>query len=289
MKISVVIPCYRVAGHIEQVLSMIPEDISDVYVVDDRCPEGTANLVASLSDISRVKIIRHEVNRGVGGAVKSGYRAALADGADIVVKLDGDGQMNPLDLPALVAPIAKGMADYTKGNRFYDLATIHQMPKIRLVGNAFLSFFSKLSSGYWGTFDPTNGFTAIHARALASIPLDKLSDRYFFESDMLFRLNTIRAVVVDVPMESRYGDEKSNLNIARIIPEFIWKHVRNFIKRILYNYYLRDMSIASFELPLGVFFCVFGLSYGFYSWYHSSMAGILTPPGTVMLSALPLL
>jgi glycosyltransferase involved in cell wall biosynthesis len=278
-----------VASHIVQVLSTIPADINTIYVVDDQCPEETADLVESLTDLSRVKVIRHEVNRGVGGAVKTGYRAALADGADIVVKLDGDGQMDPLDIHALVAPIVKGMADYTKGNRFYDLATIHRMPLTRLIGNAILSFLSKLSSGYWGIFDPTNGFTAVHARALQRIPLEKLSDRYFFESDMLFRLNTIQAVVIDVPMESRYGDEKSSLRILRVIPEFIWKHGRNLIKRILYNYYLRDMSIASLELPLGLLLCFFGLTYGFYSWYHSTAAGVLTPPGTVMLSALPVI
>src|SRR5690606_32052229 len=133
-------------------------------------------------------------------------------------------------LPALVAPILAGDADYTKGNRFFDLAQIGRMPPIRIIGNAILSFMSKLSCGYWDMFDPTNGYTAIHARMARILPFEKISRRYFFETDILFRLNTFRAVVVDVPMDARYGEEVSGLRISRILGEFLFKHLRNLSK-----------------------------------------------------------
>lgn len=238
---------------------------------------------------SRVRVIYHSVNQGVGGAVMSGYKAAIADGAEVLVKVDGDGQMDPGLIPAFIAPIMAGEADYTKGNRFFYLDEILSMPKVRLFGNAVLSFMTKLSSGYWNLFDPTNGYTAIHADVARHLPFEKISRRYFFETDMLFRLNTLRAVVVDVPMDARYCDEISNLKISKIVGEFLVKHVRNFSKRIFYNYYLRDMSLASIELPLGVLLLFSGCGFGVYHWINSLQEGVATPSGTVMLAALPIL
>jgi hypothetical protein len=188
-----------------------------------------------------------------------------------------------------VEPIAAGEADYTKGNRFYNLEQLQQMPALRLLGNAALSFMSKLSTGYWDIFDPTNGYTAIHADMARLLPLDKISRRYFFETDMLFRLNTLRAVVVDIPMDASYGTEVSSLKISRIIFEFLGKHARNFFKRVFYNYYLRDMSVASFELPLGLASLLFGVVYGAVHWIRSSNVEMATPAGTVMLSGLPVI
>ena len=140
--------------------------------------------------------------------------------------------------------IIRGQADYTKGNRFYDLAEIRRMPRIRILGNAMLSFMTKISSGYWDLFDPTNGYTAIHTRVLAKLPLEKISRRYFFETDMLFRLNVARATVVDVPMDAVYGAEISNLKVSRVLADFGFKHFRNACKRIFYSYFLRDMSLC---------------------------------------------
>jgi len=208
---------------------------------------------------------------------------------DILVKIDSDGQMNPALIKDFVTPIINGEADYTKGNRFFDLETIRTMPKVRLFGNAVLSFMSKLSSGYWNIFDSTNGFTAIHADVASRLPLDKISRRYFFETDVLFRLNIMRAVVLDVPMDARYGNEVSHLKISEIVVEFIVKHIRNFIKRIFYNYYLRDMSLASIQLLVGLLFTVFGTIYGVYHWIISVQSGMTTSAGTVMLSALPII
>jgi glycosyltransferase involved in cell wall biosynthesis len=288
-KIAIVIPCYKVKKHILNVISDMISDVDKIYVVDDCCPEGSGDFVTANCTDPRVIVVRCEENQGVGGAVMTGYSAAIKDGMDIIVKVDGDGQMDPTLIPAFVAPILNGEADYTKGNRFFDLEEIRQMPKVRLFGNAALSFMTKLSSGYWDLFDPTNGFTAIHSNVAKHLPMKKISRRYFFETDMLFRLNTLRAVVVDIPMDAKYADEVSNLKISKVIGEFFFKHMRNMGKRIFYNYYLRDMSLASIELPIGLLMITLGGMFGISHWVSSMQSGVTTSAGTVMLSALPLI
>lgn len=287
--IAVVIPCYRVRKHILDVISQVPACVDRVYVVDDACPDSSGQYVLEYCADPRVTVLWNEINRGVGGTVVAGYRRAIEDGADIVVKIDGDGQMDPSLIPALINPIIEGEADYTKGNRFYDLTKISRMPTARLIGNAALSFMSKLSTGYWDIFDPTNGYTAVHASVAARLPLEKISQRYFFETDMLFRLGTVRAVVADVSMDSRYGDEVSGLSIPRVVGEFAMKHLRNLIKRVFYTYFLRDMSIASLELVAGLCLLGFGLVYGLAHWIQSYGNNMVTSAGTVMLAALPVL
>jgi len=288
-RIAVVIPCYKVERHIREVISSIGLEIWRIYVIDDACPEGSGKHIEMQCLDQRVQVVYHECNQGVGGAVMTGYRAAIADGAEVIVKLDGDGQMDPSLILNFIEPILAGEADYTKGNRFFDLEEIRAMPKVRLFGNAVLSFMTKLSSGYWDLFDPTNGYTAIHADVARHLPFAKISKRYFFETDMLFRLNTLRAVVIDIPMDAQYGDEVSNLKISKILGEFLFKHTRNLIKRIFYNYYLRDLSLASIELPLGMVLFLVGASYGGYSWLQSAQSGAVTPAGTVMMAAMPIL
>lgn len=288
-KIAVVIPCYKVKGQILNVIKNIGPEVNFIFVIDDACPQRTGSHVESFSSDSRIIVIKHQQNMGVGAAVISGYKAAINKGADIIVKIDGDGQMDPRLLPFFIEPILRGRADYTKGNRFFNIEDVVQMPKIRLIGNALLSLLSKLSSGYWSIFDPTNGYTAIHSSVANILPFSKISKRYFFESDMLFRLSTVRAVVVDIPMSAIYANEVSNLKISKIIGEFLIKHIRNFFKRVFYNYYLRDMSLASIELPVGFFMLLFGILFGSYSWINSAFANTATPIGTVMLSVLPIL
>ena len=286
--LAVVIPCYKVKSHIISVLRAIGEEVDLIYVVDDACPENAGDFVLSHHKDARVRVLKHAVNLGVGGAVMTGYEAAIIDGADIIVKIDGDGQMDPSLIPLFIEPIIRGEADYTKGNRFYNLDSLSGMPKIRLFGNAVLSFITKISSGYWDLFDPTNGYTAIHADIAKLLPFPKISQRYFFETDILFRLNIVRAVVVDIPMDAKYHDETSGLKISKILVEFLYKNLRNFYKRIFYNYYLRDMSLASIELPLGIAFFLFGIVFGSWHWYQARDS-VATSAGTVMLSALPLL
>jgi len=289
IKIAVVIPSYKVTKHILSVIDSLDQSISLIYVVDDCCPDKSGEFVKEKRNDTRIKVLKHSKNQGVGGAVLTGYNAALSDGADIIIKIDGDGQMDANQIPKMIQPILDGEADYTKGNRFFNLEEINAMPKMRLFGNAVLSMMTKFSSGYWDLFDPANGFTAIHKNTAKFLPSHKISKRYFFETDMLFRLNTLRAVVVDVPMEAKYGDEISNLKIHKIIGEFLLKHAINLSKRIFYNYYLRDMSLASIELPIGLILFFFGLIFGTTKWVSSSQSGIATTAGTVMIACLPLL
>lgn len=286
--IAVVIPCYKVKRHIMGVIAAIPSLVTRIYVVDDCCPDNSGAYVQANSADLRVRVILNKTNKGVGGAVMAGYCAAIAEHMRVVVKVDGDGQMDPALIPDFVEPILSGEADYTKGNRFYNLEQIHQMPKIRLIGNAILSLMNKLSSGYWDVFDPTNGYTAIHVDVLKKMPFSKISERYFFESDMLFRLNTLRAKVVDIPMDAHYGDEESQLKIGKIIGDFTRKNIKNTLKRIFYNYFLRDMSLASIELVIGFVLFLFGIVYGTYHWIASAQAGVETPTGTIMLAVLPI-
>jgi glycosyltransferase involved in cell wall biosynthesis len=288
-KIAVVIPAYKVADHILDVVREIGKEVDFIFVVDDACPQNSGELVKKSVKDKRVQVITHSANQGVGGAVVSGYRAALDVGADIVVKLDGDGQMDASKIGELTAPIIAGKADYTKGNRFDSITGLRQMPGIRIFGNGALSLMTKVSTGYWNVTDPTNGFTAIHADLLRGITLEMLSKRFFFESDLLFRLSLARAVVWDIPMESRYGTEKSNLRISKAIFEFTWKHGINFHKRLFYNYYLREMSAASIELPIGIVMSWFGLIFGLVKFNESLETGMPATAGTVMLSAVPLI
>ncbi len=287
--IAVVIPSFRVRRHILGVLDAIGPECQAIYVVDDACPEQTGDLVEAECRDPRVKVIRLPDNRGVGGATIAGYQAAIEAGAEILVKLDGDGQMDSALIPRLVAPIEQGEADYVKGNRFFELDGLEGMPRLRLIGNSLLSFASKISTGYWNIFDPNMGFTALHAAVARQLPLDKISQRYFFESDMLFRLGTIRAVVTDVPMPAHYADEKSSLHIREVMGEFALKHTLNTFKRLFYNYYLRNFNIASIEIVVGLIALFWGAWFGAERWAAGILHNVPATSGQVMLAALPVL
>ena len=287
--IAVVIPCYRVRHKVLEVIAGIGPECQAIYVVDDACPEGTGDHVESECRDPRVHVLRHDRNRGVGGATLTGYEAALLAGAEVVVKLDGDGQMDPGWIPRLVGPLQRGEADYAKGNRFFELDGLGAMPRMRIFGNSLLSFASKLSSGYWDVFDPTNGFTAIHAAVARRLPFSKISRGYFFESDLLFRLGILRAVVCEVPMPAVYKDERSSLRIGRVLGEFSWKHVSNAWKRIFYLYYLRSFNIASIEIVLGLLLLGFGVWFGLSEWVAGARANVPATSGTVMVAALPVI
>lgn len=288
-KFAVVIPCYKVGETVLNVIAAIPNEITHIYVIDDACPIKSGDLVKSQCKDKRVNILWHAQNQGVGGAVMTGYKQALEDGCDIIVKVDGDGQMNPALIPRFIRPIAEGQADYTKGNRFYFLESSTSMPGVRLFGNVVLSLLNKVSTGYWRVFDPTNGFTAIHAKVLERLPLEKIAKDYFFESDMLFRLGSLRAMVQDIPMDSVYGDEESNLSIRRVVLPFLAGHTRNFAKRIFYNYLLRDFQLPSIAILIGFPLILFGTLLGAARWATGAMHDVFASPGTVMLASLPIL
>jgi dolichol-phosphate mannosyltransferase len=288
-RVAVIVPCYRVREQVLGVLEAIGPECRAIYVVDDGCPEGSGRHVQAHATDPRVRVLFHEINRGVGAAVMTGYRAALADGADVLVKIDGDGQMDPAELPDLIAPIVNGDADYTKGNRFHNLAHITRMPAARIVGNAALSFISKFSSGYWDIFDPTNGYTAIHASVAELLPFDRIAHGYFFESDMLHHLGLARAVVRDVPLHARYGDERSGIRVGRAISQFGARHAARTARRLFYSYFLHDFSAASLELVAGVLLLAFGITFGAVQWLEWSSRGVGAYAGTVMLAALPVI
>lgn len=286
MKIHVVIPAYKVESQILALLPRIGKTVSKIWVVDDACPNGSGQLVAEKSKDERVRVLFHEENKGVGGAVITGYLAAIEAGAEIVVKIDGDGQMHPEDLPELVAPILAGRADYSKGNRFDSIEGLRVMPKIRILGNAGLSLISKLSSGYWSVNDPTNGYTAAHVKSLNRVGLHKLSNRYFFESDLLYRLNLVGAVVEDVPLPARYGDEKSNLKVGKVLFEFPYRHFKNYWKRIAYRFFLREWSVGSVELVAGLALTIYGLFFGLSSFFAAVSRDEATSAGQVTIASL---
>jgi dolichol-phosphate mannosyltransferase len=284
--LAAVVPAYRVASQVTQVVEGLLAYVQLVFVVDDACPEGSGAAVTKAGFDARVQVLRHAHNRGVGAAVVTGWKAALAAGATVVVKVDGDGQMRLIDLPRLVAPVLAGEADYAKGNRFDEIATLKAMPLLRLLGNSALSFMAKASTGYWHLFDPTNGYVAIDARLLSVLLKYPLAERYFFETDVLFRLGTLRAVVEDISMPAQYGEQSSSLRPLSMVVPFLFGHLRNGCKRLFYTYFLRGMSIASVQLTVGWALFAFGLVFGSVRWVQFASVGLPAPNGTVMLAAL---
>ncbi len=289
MDVAVIIPCYKVTQQILGVIEKIGAEVSTIIAVDDCCPDGSGDFIESNCSDERVVVLRNEVNKGVGGAVKTGYQHALKIGADIAVKVDGDGQMDPALLPRFIKPILNGDADYTKGNRFHSFYNVRTMPKVRLFGNAILSLMTKVSSGYYGNFDPTNGYTAIHCKMLNHLNFDNIDDRYFFESDMLINLGLIKAVTVDIPMEAVYADETSNLHIKKVIGTFFVKNIKESFKRVIYNYFLRDFNIASLQVLFGTLMTVAGTTFGAIEWVNSIATETPATSGSVMLAALPII
>ena len=293
--VAVVIPAFKVSAEIISVIQKIDKSVSNIYVIDDKCPEKSGAKVVKLLKDKRIKVVFNESNLGVGGSTMRGYHEALKTEATYVVKLDGDGQMDPKLIPKFINALEKSGGDYAKGNRFANPEDIGTMPKMRIFGNLFLSFLAKFSTGYWNIFDPNNGFTVIKTNVLRELPLQKISKRYFFESDMLFRLNLLQANVVDVPMSAIYGTEKSNLKISKTLVEFPYKHLRNFLKRIAYNYFVRDFNLASLQLVLSGIFLFFGILIGAANLFHaigtetSMSVGILILVSILTISGLQLL
>lgn len=288
-RIAVVIPCFRVREQVLDVIAAIGPEVGWIFAVDDACPEGSGGWIEENCRDPRVQVLRHALNQGVGGAVMTGYRAALDTPAEVIVKIDGDGQMDPALLPRFAAPLLAGLADYAKGNRFHRIGFVRRMPWVRLAGNAVLSFLTKLSSGYWQVADPTNGYTAIRRELAGELELERVARRYFFESDLLYHLNALGAVVADVPMEARYEGEPSSLRPLRVIGPFLLGHARNTARRVLYDYFVRGFSLASVELVLGAALWLWGAGYGALQWVESVRSGTPATAGTVMLAALPII
>lgn len=287
-RIWIVAPCYKVREHIGRVIARTPAWVEGIVCVDDACPQGTADYIeAEISD-PRVVVVRLADNQGVGGAVMAGYAEAARRGARILVKVDGDDQMDLAYLSQLVVPIILGEADYTKGNRFSSAGHLSGMPGIRVFGNAVLSFAAKASTGYWNIFDPTNGFTAMEASVAKLLAKKQVARRFFFETDLLYHLGTLRAVVRDVPIPARYADEVSNLKIGAVAGAFAFRHLRNFVRRVFGQYFVRDFNVATLEMLFGGALLTFGGAYALH-WLAVREPGQVASAGIVMAAALPVI
>ena len=284
------IPAYRTERQIENVVRSVPSLVSLIVVVDDCSPDRTAEIVTRIAqEDARVRLIRHDTNQGVGGAILTGYHAAHRLGAEIIVKMDGDGQMDPAQLVPLIRPILCGEADYTKGNRFLHTRQLQRMPLVRRIGNLGLSLLTKMASGYWNIFDPTNGYTALHGSLIPELNDGAISRRYFFESSILMELSLLRAVVRDVYMPAHYADEESSLSVLHTLIEFPAKLLRCFLRRLWIQYFVRDFGVFSVLAICGSMLSLFGLTFGSYHWITSAQSRTPTPTGTIMLSVLTLI
>lgn len=286
--ITIIIPCYRVKTKILKVLSKIPSWISKIICVDDFCPEESGKFIESNNNDKRVMILFNEKNLGVGGATMVGFNKALELGADIVVKVDGDNQMDLKYLPDFINPILSNEADFTKGNRFTKFTDYQSMPVFRKVGNIFFSFINRFASGYWNIFDTTNGYLCMNAKLIELLPLKKISKNFFFESDLLNWLYIVRAKVKDVPIKAVYANEKSNINILSVIFNFPILYIRNFFRRFLYEYCLRNPDTKFISFIFGSISLIFGISFSLIVW-KTNFDDIPSSSGTVAISLISIL
>jgi dolichol-phosphate mannosyltransferase len=289
-QLAVVIPAFRVEDYIAAVITRMPPIVRTIVAVEDQSPDSTGELLDRLTSTDRrLVVIHHEQNKGVGGATLSGYREALRRGADIVIKVDGDGQMNPDYIERLVTPIVTGQAEYTKGNRFYDWTYVQSMPFVRRVGNLALSFLIKMASGYWNLFDPTNGFTAVSSTTLRELNFDRLEQRYLFESSMLLELYKLNARIKQVPMPAIYNGATSSLSVSRSLIEFPSYLLRALVRRFIHRYIWQDFTAVSIFVIFGLLSVLFGATFGAYHWIRSMQMMQPATAGTVMLSAMPVI
>lgn len=286
--IAVIIPAYKVEKHINTVIMNIPPFVKSIIVVDDGSPDLTGSILKKISD-PRLIILTHEQNRGVGAAMITGYDHAVAIGADILVKMDGDDQMDPDKLSDLIFPIVHQEADFTKGNRFLHQTQLQSMPVTRRIGNWGLTFMVKAASGYWQIFDPTNGYTAMHRCVWQNINKTRVARDYFFESSLLTEMRYINAVVEDVYIPARYQDEVSSMSIWKVLFSFPLRLLKATVRRFIYQYYLYNFSFGSLALILGMLFILFGFVWGIVYWRESQITGIPATTGTVLIAVLPII
>lgn len=286
--IAVIIPAYKVANKIETVITNIPTFVRTIIVVNDASPDSTKDTLEKIID-SRIIVLQHDKNQGVGGAMITGYNHALEIGAEILVKMDGDDQMDPAKIKDLVNPILNGIADFTKGNRFLHQTQLRSMPFVRRIGNWGLTFMVKAASGYWNIFDPSNGFTAMHAEVWRNIKKSRIAKDYFFESSLLTELRYLAAVVQDIYIPARYQDEVSSLSIKKILFSFPIRLFKVTFRRFIYQYYLYNFSFGSLAFIIGMMFVLFGLVWGIIYWLKSIETGIPATTGTVLIAVLPII
>lgn len=285
--VAAVVPAYNEALMITQVIDTMPEYVDHIVIVDDKSPDNTSEVVSQSTD-SRVTLIRHEINQGVGGAVITAHKRAMELGADVNVVMAGDAQMDPAYLPDLLDKVTDGGYGFAKANRFYSPESFAGMPKYRVFGNIVLSFMTKVASGYWNLFDPQNGYTAIRTSVLKRVPLDRVAKRYSFENDLLIHLNILRTSAIDVPIPAVYGDEVSSIKLRKVVPELLNLLFAGGAKRFWYRYVLWSFSPIALLTFFGGLFMIMGVILGIWMLVQIALAGTATA-ATVMLVALPIL
>ena len=288
LTIAVVVPAYNEVLLIGKTIRTMPGFVDHIIVIDDCSRDDTSGAALAVGD-PRVRLIRHERNTGVGGAILDGHRRALELDADVSVVMAGDAQMDPRYLPDLLDPIADGEAEFTKANRFYSRSSFTGMPKHRVFGSVVLSFMTKASSGYWHLFDPQNGYTATSTRALRCIALDRVATGYEFENDFLIRLSIANVRARDVPVPAVYGTEVSGMRLHKVIPALSWMLFRGFWRRILVKYVLQSFSPVALLLFAGLALFGFGAAFGLGMTVYRLLGGNTPSAGTVLLAVTPLL
>ncbi|MDR3047728.1 MAG: glycosyltransferase family 2 protein [Bacteroidales bacterium] len=288
--VAVVIPCYKVILHIEKVVKSIPEYVDLIVLVNDCSPDNTGEVIQKISEQNlKVTVLSHTENQGVGGAMITGFQYVLQKNSDFVVKIDGDGQMDASQIDKFILPLVEQDFDFSKGNRFFQLKTLKNMPFFRRFGNLMLSFLLKVASGYWHIFDPTNGYFCIKTEYLTKLDLHKLSKRFFFESSLLIELYYIGAQIKDIPQPAIYQDEVSNLSIKQVLFSFPPKLLKAFCRRMTLRYFIFDFNINSIYLLLGFPLFFFGLIFGIIKWIFYSTLNTPAPTGTIMIAMLSII
>ncbi len=285
-RIAVVIPYYNASKHIIDVLKKVPDFIDTIYIVNDCSDEALPDEVFTFN---KVNYLEHAQNLGVGGATKTGFSKAIEDHIDIVVKLDADDQMDVSYIKVLVSNIIDGNSEYAKGNRFKDFKALKKMPFARKFGNLTLSFLTKMATGYWNNFDPTNGFFAINIKTLKELDFKNINNRYYFETSLIAELYFQNARIKDIPMPAIYGNEISSMSVWKMPFIFTAKLIRTFCKRIIKSYFIYDFNISSIYILLGLPLFLFGFIYGIYTWWYYSHQSIFAPTGTIMLVTLTII
>ncbi|MDQ3992445.1 MAG: glycosyltransferase family 2 protein [Actinomycetota bacterium] len=287
-RVAVVVPAHDEERLIAATLAGVPQFVDRVYVVDDASDDGTAEQARAGGD-GRVEVVHHEQNLGVGAAIVTGYKRALADGMDVTCVMAADGQMDPADLETLAGAVARGEVDYAKANRLFTGEAWQLIPRSRYLGNAVLSLLTKVASGYWHVADSQSGYTAISRQLLERLDLDRLYRRYGFPNDMLVHLNVWNARVRDFPSRPIYGvGERSGIHLRRVVPAISWLLVRRFFWRLREKYVIRDFHPLVFFYVLGFLLTFAGLALGIVETVLRIMGNDITP-ATVVLVALLLI
>ena len=283
MKVFAVLPCFKSIDTACFIAKECINYVDHVVCIDDNCPYGTGKKIEKYIKDEKITVLYHKLNKGVGGATKTGIIYSLEKGADIIIKIDSDGQMLPELIPKLLKPILSERAEFTKGNRFKEIDIIKKMPKVRLIGNIGLSFLTKLSTGYWELFDPTNGFLAIHQDVFKKISLNKIDNRYFFETDLLFRCSLSDVVINEVTISAIYKNEKSGLKPFVQLFNFLIRHIIIFFKRILYQYFLLDFNPGSLSIIVSFFLGLISISMGIFYFVKGTITSQQTEFGIQIL------